>query len=92
MWMLPAEHQYIKTTLKELQSLLNSLRAYLQASVLEIWSNSQMSPEGQQKAQAMAVALAQANAEATLGKYKGPHPSTSSGPLREPFRGWNNVS
>lgn len=61
---------------------------FMQASVLEIWSKTE-AKERIQMAQNMAVALAKANALATLGRYEGPHPSKGSRSLREAFRGWS---
>lgn len=60
----------------------------LQASVLDIWSKDIASFSQKAAAQNMAVALAAANASATLGQFESPHPSSSSGTLKEAFRGW----
>lgn len=60
----------------------------LQASVLKLWSED---PSGnRQRCRDMAAALAQANSQAVLGRFEGPHPSVTSqqGSLRESFRGW----
>eukprot|EP00877_Chromochloris_zofingiensis_P013601 jgi/Chrzof1/8495/Cz03g13070.t1_FBA1[v5.2] len=46
----------------------------LQASVLKLWGEDRSRV---QEAQAMAVALAAANSAASLGQYKGPHPSVT---------------
>ena len=60
----------------------------LQASVLKIWSADKSKAA---EAQQMAVALAAANAAASLGRYEGPHPSALKGDsLREVFRGWRS--
>eukprot|EP00878_Enallax_costatus_P001823 GHUV01001981.1.p1 GENE.GHUV01001981.1~~GHUV01001981.1.p1 ORF type:complete len:376 (+),score=110.86 GHUV01001981.1:258-1385(+) len=67
-------------------SLSFSYGRALQASVLKIWSEDRSQA---QEAKQMAVALAAANAAASLGRYEGPHPSvTSAKSLREEFRGW----
>ena len=60
----------------------------VQASVLNIWSKDITSPTQQVAAKKMAVALAAANASATLGQFSGKHPSSSSATLKEAFRGW----
>jgi len=60
----------------------------LQASVLELWSKDIRSPTQKEEAQKMAIALAAVNASATLGHFHGAHPSSSSGTLKEAFRGW----
>ena len=62
---------------------------HLQASVLEVWSEDRSSLMNKQRAQELAVRLACANAAATLGQYTGPHPSLTSGHLKEGFRGWH---
>ena len=60
-----------------------------QASVLKLWVEDRGTPEPQRRAQQMAAAVAAANAAATLGQYRGPHPSiASAGTLRESCRGW----
>jgi fructose-bisphosphate aldolase class I len=62
----------------------------LQASVLKLWTEDRNGPEPQLRAREMAAALAAANAAATRGQYRGPHPSLASdgASLRETFRGW----
>ena len=59
-----------------------------QASVLNIWSKDITSTTQREAAKKMAVALAAANASATLGQFSGKHPSSSSATLKEAFRGW----
>mmetsp|Transcript_12968 Transcript_12968/g.22897 ORF Transcript_12968/g.22897 Transcript_12968/m.22897 type:complete len:358 (-) Transcript_12968:780-1853(-) len=58
----------------------------LQHSVLKLWADD---PTQIDRAQVMALALAQANSQASMGAYQGPHPSgASTDTLRETFRGW----
>lgn len=61
----------------------------MQASVLDIWSKNTAAPDLKAKAQELALALAAANAAASVGSYQGPHPSVTAGKsLNEAFRGW----
>ncbi|CAI5504641.1 unnamed protein product [Closterium sp. Naga37s-1] len=82
---------------EEATNNLNALQAYgphpwsltfsygraLQASTLKIWSGK---PENKAAAQERLVALAKANSEAQLGKYKGPHPSPGGGRILQALR------
>ncbi|KAL6751332.1 fructose-bisphosphate aldolase [Haematococcus lacustris] len=61
----------------------------LQHSVLTTWAADQSQVGA---AQAMALALAEANFRASRGQYSGPHPSTASAQsLQESFRGWRGA-
>ncbi|CAI5504039.1 unnamed protein product [Closterium sp. Naga37s-1] len=82
---------------EEATNNLNALQAYgphpwsltfsygraLQASTLKIWSGK---PKNKAAAQERLVALAKANSEAQLGKYKGPHPSPGGGRILQALR------
>eukprot|EP00798_Chlamydomonas_sp_ICE-L_P016275 gene16275-22455_t len=58
----------------------------LQHSVLKLWAADKSKVN---EARALALAVAQANSQASMGQYTGPHPSTDEGSsLREGFRGW----
>jgi len=71
-------------------SLSFSYGRALQHSVLKTWAANQAAVAD---AQAMALALAEANSRAALGNYSGPHPTTASTEsLRENFRGWSGAA
>ena len=65
-----------------------------QASVLRLWVEDRVRQceHVEQRAQAMAVALADANGSAASGVFSGSHPSILSGSLEEAFRGWGSAS
>lgn len=66
-------------------SLSFSFGRALQHSVLKMWSKDKSSLP---QAQELAALLAKVNSLASIGKYKGPHPSTADqATLRETFRG-----
>lgn len=64
----------------------------LQASALKLWVEDKAKPalDVRKRAQTMAAKLAAANGAATLGQFTGQHPSITSGPLIEAFRGLSN--
>ena len=58
--------------------------------MLKLWVAEREGKAPAGKSKEMASAIAAANAAASLGQYKGPHPSINSGgaSLRETYRGW----
>lgn len=87
--MMPASYNGFNVRYCGLQKgvVYTNLLTCMQASVLKIWSKNIHG--NREQAKEVAIALAQANASATLGQYKGPHPSVTSGAtLTENFRGW----
>jgi len=66
-------------------SLSFSYGRALQSSVLNVWKGDAANAEA---AKAIAIEVAKANAQATLGRYQGPHPSQVRTSLYENYRGF----
>jgi fructose-bisphosphate aldolase class I len=67
-------------------SLTFSYGRALQATTLKTWAGAEIGSSGWNDAQSILVKLAEANSNAQLGKYRGPHPVPGGGRILQQLR------